>query len=982
MVASDEVSVQKRLRSSGSSEPKAMGPKHTQILSGNVTSSVLQANHTASIDDHVNTEAHADDCNTTRSVNVSDPSGSFSLDMSNTLLSSKHMFALGSEDELQDSDPNNHYSPDAQKDDEGSDNFRDPGCLDDIEAELNEPPSASEDESCSNFEPRWSAIDDIKISQKFIWELQNATLKDYEADFNHNLQNPPTEQLTIEDPYHRLSLDIFLAVYNASEDAYASRLVEMMSGIVPITKDMCINFCIAYTGPFMELQCCPYCAEPRYVSETSSVPRQQFHTMPIGPQLQAIWRSPDGAQSMKYRQHCTEIILEELQRTGDEKISIYHDFFDGTDYLQAVLDDKIKIGDAVLILSIDGAQLYRNKISDTWIYIWIILDCEPSVRYKKKNVLPGGIIPGPNKPKNTDSFLFPRLHHLAVIQKEGLLIWDSSKADSPEAGVLLNITTPSSRNEDLESEFSPSTSLFICNPFLALVTADGPAQAMLSGCIGHHGKYGCHYFCPLKGRHKPGGTHYYAARLKPDNYSVSGCSHDDVDLRDLLTNFDAASCEQRYHKNLAWVVTSPNQTQYEARHLETGISKPSIFSSLPQDHMLPMLTCFPGDIMHLPCLNQMDLYLPLWRGKFECDIATNNRNLWHWAVLQGNVWKEHGKLVAEVTPWIPAWEYLLYFFGLSPTLLYGILPDDIWEYHCKNVRAWCIMLQDEILPEELREADMLFTEVSDGFEEIYIQRRTDRLHLGCQSGHTPSHLPQGTTHHGPPIIYSQWPMEQTIGNLTEEVKQHSNPFTNLAQRALRRCHINALKTILADLDPSNGNTSIPHNAIDLGKGYVLLPKIDPVQHDITASEERAIKLYLMQLGYVLGSTWHCSQVRRWARLRLPTGQNVRSLWIEQYKPLNRLRSSRHVKINLNGQHRFAETVALGQYATFHHQGDSAVHCVNIHDIESVVMMALDRRYGLHFQDGTQDSRWYMMERPNLRLAHMTGWSEEMDESQE
>ncbi|PBK71783.1 hypothetical protein ARMSODRAFT_1016777 [Armillaria solidipes] len=203
--------------------------------------------------------------------------GSFSLDMSNTLLSSKHMFALGSEDELQDSDPNNHYSPDAQEDNKGSDNFCDPGCLDDIEAELNEPPSASEDESCSNFggeqsarpasvntseEPRWSAINDIKISQKFIWELQNVTSKDYEANFNHNLQNPPTEQLTIENPYHRLSLDIFLAVYNASEDAYASvcssiircfpeikllsfyqvkRLVEMMSSIVPIMKDIAVH---------------------------------------------------------------------------------------------------------------------------------------------------------------------------------------------------------------------------------------------------------------------------------------------------------------------------------------------------------------------------------------------------------------------------------------------------------------------------------------------------------------------------------------------------------------------------------------------------------------------------------------------------------------------------------------------------------------------------------------------------------------------
>ncbi|PBK81067.1 hypothetical protein ARMGADRAFT_948809, partial [Armillaria gallica] len=50
-----------------------------------------------------------------------------------------------------------------------------------------------------------------------------------------------------------------------------------------------------------------------------------------------------------------------------EKISAYQDFFNGTDYLEAILDHKIKSGDAVLILLIDGAQLYRNKISDTWI---------------------------------------------------------------------------------------------------------------------------------------------------------------------------------------------------------------------------------------------------------------------------------------------------------------------------------------------------------------------------------------------------------------------------------------------------------------------------------------------------------------------------------------------------------------------------------------------------------------------------------------
>ena len=47
--------------------------------------------------------------------------------------------------------------------------------------------------------------------------------------------------------------------------------------------------------------------------------------------------------------------------------------------------------------------------------------------YKKCYVLPGGFIPGPNKPKNIDSFLFPGLHHLAALQNERLCIWDASR---------------------------------------------------------------------------------------------------------------------------------------------------------------------------------------------------------------------------------------------------------------------------------------------------------------------------------------------------------------------------------------------------------------------------------------------------------------------------------------------------------------------------------------------------------------------------
>ena len=51
---------------------------------------------------------------------------------------------------------------------------------------------------------------------------------------------------------------------------------------------------------------------------------------------------------------------------------MYDDIFCGSDYVDAVENKTIKDHDRVVMFSIDGAQLFRNKKSDCWIYIWII----------------------------------------------------------------------------------------------------------------------------------------------------------------------------------------------------------------------------------------------------------------------------------------------------------------------------------------------------------------------------------------------------------------------------------------------------------------------------------------------------------------------------------------------------------------------------------------------------------------------------------
>lgn len=98
--------------------------------------------------------------------------------------------------------------------------------------------------------------------------------------------------------------------------------------------------------------------------------QQQFHTIPLGPQLQALWHREGPAKAMRHRRDKTKEIFAQLQSSPSCTIPLYDDIYHGHVYLQAVQDQHIGDDDMVVMLSIDGAQLYENKQSDCWIYIY------------------------------------------------------------------------------------------------------------------------------------------------------------------------------------------------------------------------------------------------------------------------------------------------------------------------------------------------------------------------------------------------------------------------------------------------------------------------------------------------------------------------------------------------------------------------------------------------------------------------------------
>ncbi|EJD50049.1 hypothetical protein AURDEDRAFT_58739 [Auricularia subglabra TFB-10046 SS5] len=317
--------------------------------------------------------------------------------------------------------------------------------------------------------------------------------------------------------------------------------------------------------------------------------------------------------------------------------------------------------------------------------------------------------------------------------------------------------------------------------------------------------------------------------------------------------------------------------------------------------------------------------LKLWRGKIDC-IAPDSRNAWHWMVLTGELWKRHGQCVADSKPFLPgsfdrpprnpaekinsgykAWELIQYVYELGPGLLLGILPKDFWENYCKLVAAIRLLSQRQIKLKELERAYHLVVEFISEFERLYYQRIPERLHFLPQIIHNLQHMPHEVCRLGLGGYYSQWTMERTIGNLTEEIKQHSDPFCNLSMRALRRAQVNALKAIYPAIEEAVDKEKLAATAIPLPTGYTLLRKRDRKAREIFGAHAAAVQEFKDNEGAQRPTNPKAPlKIQRYGRLGLPNGQVARSRWVEKGARRADLRQACNVKLEFDGEVFFAE----------------------------------------------------------------------------
>jgi hypothetical protein len=152
------------------------------------------------------------------------------------------------------------------------------------------------------------------------------------------------------------------------------------------------------------------------------------------------------------------------------------------------------------------------------------------------------------------------------------------------------------------------------------------------------------------------------------------------------------------------------------------------------------------------------------------------------------------------------------------------------------------------------------------FENLYYQWQVDWIHFCCPCIHTLLYAALEVMWVGPGTYTTQFTIEHTIGDLGQEIWQPSNPFANLARRALQQSQVNALKSIYPELDPKS-RFQIPKGAVDVGEGYIMLQPQDRYPTEIPEHS----------VASVLARAINTSKITQWGWACLPNGQVARSL---------------------------------------------------------------------------------------------------------
>ena len=189
--------------------------------------------------------------------------------------------------------------------------------------------------------------------------------------------------------------------------------VQFLSGFQPVCYDCCPNSCICYTAQYKSLENCPQCGTAQF---QDGKPQKYFEYLPLIPCLCSMVVNQWIALAMRYRaeyqlntNNISDIfnggLYKELLRTcvivGGEKMPFNH-----------FLDPR----DIALGCSADNFAPHKCCTKMCWPVVIFNYNLSPDVRFHQENIILLGIIPGPKKPQDFDSFIWPLMEELLQLE--------------------------------------------------------------------------------------------------------------------------------------------------------------------------------------------------------------------------------------------------------------------------------------------------------------------------------------------------------------------------------------------------------------------------------------------------------------------------------------------------------------------------------------------------------------------------------------
>jgi hypothetical protein len=477
-----------------------------------------------------------------------------------------------------------------------------------------------------------------------------------------------------------------------------------LSGFAPQIFDCCKNSCLCYAGPHADKTSCDFCGESRFRKDGKA--KKRFTYIPLIPRLKALARNRTLAEKMRNRAQRDTVIAEEVA-AGAARSKV-RDIFDSTNY-EDLKKRKIKIHDQTLPrkyfadprdvalgLCTDGVGPFKTRKVTCWPLIVFNYNLPTDLMFLLEYIMSLGVIPGPNKPKDVDSFL-----------------WAFGEE-------MLQLANGVRTFDIIESEF------FMLRAFLILAFGDIPAISMLMRMKGHNGICPCR-MCTITGLRVPGDTNNMAHYVPLDRHAYP---HKDPAMQD---NYDPLALPLRTHEQFVRhaeeVETARTKAAADDLAKKYGIKGRSILFVLDS---LSFPRSFPYDFMHLIWENLIKNLVLLWTGRFKGFDSNGNRGPY---VFAPGVWEAIGKATAQTKKHIPSaygaalpdlaadgvritaeqWSFWTLF--VAPVVLRGKFKDERYYNHfIELVRLLHICLQFEITREEIDDIRTGFAKWVQDFE--------------------------------------------------------------------------------------------------------------------------------------------------------------------------------------------------------------------------------------------------------------------------